>query len=109
MAEEREDCAAGELLDHGGVALFHHSLEVAAHLEDSVGFAAFHHRALDRGEPVCEDAHDQVVEHVGLGFDRPPSVVLAHERDDPVGDLGEQPAADERRQGAIVGSGVAHR
>jgi hypothetical protein len=84
-------------------------LEVAAHLEHAVGFAAFHHRALDRGEPVGEHADDQVVEHVGLGFDRSAAVVLAHERDDPVGDLGQQPATDERPHGAIVGPAVGHR
>ena len=52
LAEEREHFAAGERLDHFAVALFHHPLEVATHLEHSVGFAAFHHRPLDRGEPV---------------------------------------------------------
>jgi hypothetical protein len=52
---------------------------------------------------------DQVVEHVGLGFDRSAAVVLAHERDDPVGDLSQQPAADERPEHGIVGLVVAHR
>jgi hypothetical protein len=89
LAEEGEYFAAGERFDHFAVALFHHPLEVAAHLEHAVGFAALHHRALDRGESVGEHAHDQVVEHVGLGFDRSAAVVLAHERDDPVGDFGQ--------------------
>ena len=97
LAKEREHVAAGELLDRLAVAELHHPLEVAAHLQHSFGFAAAHHRALNRGEAtVAEHAHDEVVEHVGLGLDRSASVVLAHQRDDPVGDLSEQPAARER-------------
>src|ERR1700733_3164653 len=86
LAEEREHLAAGELFDHVAVALLHHPLEVAAHVEHSLGLSAFHHRPLDRGESVRENADDQVVEHVGLRLDRTASVVLAHERDDPVRD-----------------------
>jgi hypothetical protein len=78
------------------VAIFHHALEVSAHLEHAFRLAAFDHRALDRGEAVAEHAHDQSVENVGLGFDRPASVVLAHQRHDPVGDLSQQLAARER-------------
>ena len=114
LAEEREHLAAGQLFDHLAVADLHDPLEVAAHLENAFEFAAFHHRALDRGEAtVGEHADDQVVEHVGLGLDRSAAVVFAHQRDDPVGDLGEQLAASERVERGIVVSrpdrpGVAH-
>ena len=113
LAQEREYLAAGQLFDHLAVAVFHHALEAAAHLEHPFGLAAFDHCAFDRGEAVAEHAHDQVVENVGLGFDRPASVVLPHQRDDPVGDFGEQLAAlarPECRIGArgLAGPGVAH-
>ena len=88
----------GELLDHRAVPLFHHSLKVAAHVEHAAWLASLHHRALDRGEPVAEHTHDQVVENVGLGLDRSAAVVLTHQGDDPIRDLREQPAADQRQR-----------
>src|SRR5205823_5078595 len=95
LAQEGEHLTPGEVLDHLAVALFHHPLKVATHVQHTVWLAAFHHRALDRGEPVAEHAHDQIVKHVGLSFDRPATVVLAHQRDDPVGDLRQQLATDK--------------
>ena len=96
LAEEREHLATGQLLDHPAVALLHEPLKVTPHVEHAVRLAARHHRALDRGEAIAQDADDQVVEDVGLGLDRSASVVFAHQRDDPVGDLSEQLAARER-------------
>src|SRR6202171_1368726 len=47
LAEEREDLAAGELLDRLLVALGHDPLEVLTHGDHTIGLAAVHDRLLE--------------------------------------------------------------
>ena len=84
LGDEREHLAVGQLLDHVLVALSHHLLEVLAHSDDVGAVARVHHRLLERCEAAAaQHADDDVVERVGLGFERPAAVVLAHHLHDP--------------------------
>src|SRR3977135_853147 len=56
LAEEREDLAAGEVLDRLLVPLGHDALEVLTHGDPAIGLTAVHDRLLERGEAAA--AHD---------------------------------------------------
>src|SRR5436190_22708231 len=90
LAQEGDDLAPGQVLDDPLVVGGHHPLEIPAHVEHLLLLAALHHRLLDRGVPVAQDADDEVVEDVGLRLHRPAAVVLAKKLYDLGRDRGEK-------------------
>ena len=89
-ADEREDVAASELLDHSPKAAGHDALEVLAHRDHTLGFAAVHERLLEHSETAAaQNDDDHVVQHVRLGVARAATVILAQHRDDAGGDARE--------------------
>jgi hypothetical protein len=97
LGEKREDLAVREPLDQVFIALGHHALEVLAHCHDPPTVTGVHHRLLERREPrAAHHAHDDVVERVRLGFERPAAVVLAEQLNEPGRDRRQQAATGER-------------
>lgn len=89
----RNDRAAGEVFDRVLVSPGHHGLELLSHRDDPSRLPAVGDRLLERGEDAApHDDDDDVVEGVCLGLHRPATKMLAQDRDDAGGDLGQEPS-----------------
>jgi len=97
-AHEPDHAPARGLLDDGLEAVAHDLLErhpLEDHLMAAAGVAQ---RLLDAREAAAQQADDEIVLVVGLRARRTPAVELLEERDDPVGDGGENLAAPPARR-----------